>query len=208
METELFTLIEILGTAAFSISGVLAAMKKKLDVFGCFTIAFITAVAGVTILDAIIGDFPVTWLRSNTHLIVIFLTAAISIGILKMIKDYGRMLIIFDSVGLAFFTVLGIHKGIEFNFSAGWCIALGTLTACSGGMIRDSVLNQLPHIFHKEIYATACIFGGILYFILLKTTIPEVPVVAICISLIVLVRLIALKYNWSLSAIYRSYKKE
>ena len=208
MESELFTLIDFLGTAAFSISGVFAAMKKKLDIFGTFTIAFITAIGGGTIRDAIIGDFPVTWLRSNIYIIVIFLSATIALLIFKFIKDFDRMLLVFDSIGLGFFTVLGIHKGIEFNFSEGWCIALGTLTACFGGMIRDLVLNQMPHILHKQIYATACIFGGILYFILLKTTIPEVPVVAICISLIVLVRLIALKYNWSLAGIYRSYKKE
>jgi uncharacterized membrane protein YeiH len=207
MESDFFALIDFLGTAAFSISGVFGAMKKKLDIFGTFTIAFVTAIAGGTLRDAIIGDFPVTWLRSNTYIIVIFLSATIALFTFKSIKDPGRLLLEFDSIGLGFFTVLGIHKGIEFSFSAGWCIALGALTACFGGMIRDSVLNQMPHIFHKQIYATACIFGGILYFILLKTTIPEVLVVAICISLIILVRLIALKYNWNLAGIFQFHKK-
>lgn len=208
MKSEVFTWIDILGTAAFSISGVFAAMEKKLDIFGIFIIAFITAIGGGTIRDVIIGDFPVSWMRSNNYSIVIFLSASIAIFFYKLIKDYGKILLVFDSIGLGFFTVLGIHKGIEFNFSAGLCVALGTITACFGGMIRDISLNQIPHIFHKEIYATACIFGGILYFVLLKITLPEEALDAICILIIVLVRLIAVKYNWSLPGIHRSDENE
>jgi uncharacterized membrane protein YeiH len=208
MKSEVFTLIDILGTAAFSVSGVFAAMEKKLDVFGIFIIAFITAIGGGTIRDVIIGDFPVAWMRSGNYSIVIFLSASIAILFYKRIKDYGRILLLFDSIGIGFFTVLGIHKGIDFGFSPGLCVALGTITACFGGLIRDITLNQIPHIFHKEIYATACIIGGILYFAFLKINLPVAVLDAICISMIVLVRLIAVKYNWSLPVIYRSDKKE
>jgi len=208
MKSEVFTLIDILGTAAFSVSGVFAAMEKKLDVFGIFIIAFITAIGGGTIRDVIIGDFPVAWMRSGNYSIVIFLSASIAILFYKRIKDYGRILLLFDSIGIGFFTVLGIHKGIDFGFSPGLCVALGTITACFGGLIRDITLNQIPHIFHKEIYATACIFGGILYFALSKMTLPAAVLDAICISMIVLARLVAVKYNWSLPVIYHSDKKE
>ena len=201
-------MIDILGTAAFSISGVYAAIEKKLDIFGIFIIAFITAIGGGTISDVIIGDLPVTWLRSSNYSIVIFLSAAIAILFYKLIKNYSKILLLFDAIGIGFFTVLGINKGIEFNFSAALCVALGTITACFGGLIRDIALNQIPHIFHKEIYATACIFGGILYFVLLITSLPEAVIDAICISIIVLVRLVAVKYNLSLPDIYRSKKKE
>ncbi len=208
MKTEVFTLIDILGTAAFSISGVFAAMEKKLDIFGVFIIAFITAIGGGTIRDMMIGDFPVSWMRSGNYSIVIFSSAVIAIMFYKLIRDYGKILLLFDSIGIGFFTVLGIHKGIAFNFSPGLCIALGTITACFGGLIRDITLNQIPQIFHKEIYATACIFGGILYFVLLNTTLPEGILDAICISAIVIIRLIAVRYNWSLPDIYRSREKE
>lgn len=206
MKSEVFTLIDILGTAAFSISGVFAAMEKKLDIFGIFVIAFITAIGGGTIRDVLIGDFPVSWMRSNNYSIVIFLSAAIAILFYKLIKDYDSILLVFDSIGIGFFTVLGINKGIDFNLSAGLCVALGTITACFGGLIRDIVLNQIPHIFQKEIYATACIIGGILYLVLLKTTLPNEVADAICISVIVLVRLLAVKYKWSLPAIYHGDK--
>ncbi|HEY0669646.1 MAG TPA: trimeric intracellular cation channel family protein [Sphingobacteriaceae bacterium] len=207
MKSEVFTLIDILGTAAFSISGVFAAMEKKLDIFGIFIIAFITAVGGGTIRDVIIGDLPVAWMRSGNYSIVIFISAGLAILFYRIIKDYEKILLVFDSIGLGFFTVLGIQKAIEFNFSAGLCIALGTITACFGGLIRDITLNQIPHIFHKEIYATACIFGGILYFVLLKTNLPAVAIDAICISVIVVIRLLAVRSNWSLPVIQLSDKK-
>ena len=183
-------------------------MEKKLDIFGIFIIAFITAIGGGTIRDILIGDFPVSWIRSKNYSIVIFLSAAIAIMFYNVIKDYGKILMLFDSIGLGFFTVVGIRKGIDFGFTTGLCVALGTITACFGGLIRDITLNQIPHIFHKEIYATVCIVGGILYFILLRTNLPEPLLDAVCISVIVLVRLIAVKYNWSLPAVYRSQKKE
>ena len=204
MNIEIYTWVDILGTAAFSISGVFAAMEKKLDIFGIFIIAFITAVGGSTIRDVLMGDFPVGWMRSQNYPIVIFLSALIAMFFNKRIKDYGKILLVFDSIGLGFFTVLGINKGMDAGFSMGLCIALGTITACFGGLIRDITLNHIPHIFHKEIYATACVVGGILFFVLLKTTLPKPVLDSICIAAIVLVRLIAVKYNWRLPAIYRS----
>lgn len=201
MHTDIFSLIDILGTAAFAISGVFAAMEKKLDIFGIFVIAFITAIGGGTIRDVIIGDTPVGWMRSRNYSIVIFTSAAIAMFFYKVISNYGKILTVFDSIGLGFFTIVGIHKGIEFEFPPGLCIALGTITACFGGLIRDIILNQIPYIFHKEIYATACIAGGVLYFILSNTGLAEEVLDAICISFIVVIRLIAVRYNWRLPGV-------
>jgi uncharacterized membrane protein YeiH len=207
MKGDVFTWIDILGTAAFSVSGVFAAIEKKLDIFGIFVIAFITAIGGGTIRDVMIGDFPVTWMRSKNYSIVIFISAAIAMLFYKLIKNYEKILMVFDSIGVGFFTVLGIRKGIEFDFSPGLCIALGTITACFGGLIRDITLNQIPHILHKEIYATACIVGGVLYFVLLNSVLPKAVLDGICILIIVVVRLVAVKYNLSLPGIYRFNEK-
>jgi uncharacterized membrane protein YeiH len=202
MNDHVFTLIDIAGTAAFSISGVFAAMGKKLDILGIFIIAFMTAIGGGTIRDVMIGDFPVSWMRTSNYSIVIFVSAAIAILFHKRINNYKKILLLFDSVGLGFFTVLGIQKGIQFGFAPGLCIALGTITACFGGLIRDIALNHIPYIFHKEIYATACILGGLMYFLLYKTIVPHDVLNIICISIIVVFRLIAVKYNWRLPSIY------
>lgn len=197
MSNNIFTLIDLLGTAAFAISGVFAAMEKKLDVFGIYVIAFITAIGGGTIRDVLIGDSPVTWMRTGYYPITIFISASIALFFNKL-KNYQKVLLLFDSIGIGFFTVLGIRKGLALDFSMGLCIALGTITACFGGLLRDVLLNQIPQILHKEIYATACIAGGILFFVLQQTSIPPVAIDAICIATTVAVRLIAVKYNWSL----------
>jgi uncharacterized membrane protein YeiH len=206
MKSEVFTFIDIIGTAAFSVSGVYAAMEKRLDIFGIFIIAFITAIGGGTIRDVLIGDFPVNWIRTNNYSIVIFLSATIALLFHKMIFNYEKVLMFFDSLGLGFFTVVGIHKGIEFGFSPGLCVALGTITACFGGLIRDISLGQIPQIFHKEVYATACIFGGILYFLLLQTALPAEVLDMICISVIIVIRVVAVKYKWSLPVFYKTSK--
>ena len=203
MKSEVFTIIDIVGTSAFAISGVFAAMEKKLDIFGIFIIAFITAIGGGTLRDVLIGDLPVAWIRSNYYSLVIFISAAAAILFYRRIKDYASILLLFDSLGLGFFTILGIQKGIQFNLSVGLCIALGTITACFGGLIRDIVLNQIPQIFQKEIYATACIGGGLLYFIMLKADVRGGSLEAACIAVIVMIRLIAVKNNWSLPGVYR-----
>ena len=198
MKDEIFTIIDILGTAAFSISGVYAALEKKLDILGIYIIAFITAIGGGTIRDVIIGDLPVNWILNNNYSVVIFISASIAMIFQKLIYDYQKILIFFDSVGLGFFTLVGIQKGIEFGFAPGLCIALGTITACFGGLIRDITLNHIPHIFHKEIYATACIFGGAFYLILLRTSLPVLFPDIICIATIVILRLLAVRFKWRL----------
>ena len=206
MKIEVFTLIDLIGLAAFSVSGVFAAMDKKLDILGIFIVAFITAIGGGTIRDIMIGDFPVSWMRSRNYSLIIFVSAAIAMLFHRYINNYTKVLVFFDSIGLGFFTLVGIHKGIEYNFSPGLCIALGTITACFGGMIRDISLNHIPHIFHKEVYATACIVGGALYFILSNTTLQPGILDTVCILSIVIIRLIAVKYKWSLPDIYRTTK--
>lgn len=203
MKEEIFTIIDIVGTAAFSISGVFAGMKKKLDLFGIFIVAFITAIGGGTIRDILIGDFPVSWMRTGNYSLVILVSAAIALLFYKVINNYEKTLMLFDSIGLGFFTVLGIKKAMAFGFSPGLCVALGTITACFGGLIRDIILNEIPHILHKEIYATACIIGGAVFLLLNRTTLsPEITDV-IVILLIVFIRLIAIRKNWSLPGVYK-----
>jgi uncharacterized membrane protein YeiH len=207
MKYEILKLIDILGTIAFAVSGVFAAMQKRLDVFGILIIAFITAVGGGTLRDMMLGDLPVSWMRNISYFFIIVLTSAAVVVFNNTINNFQKTLLVFDSIGLGFFTILGIQKGIAFGLHPAICIALGTVTACFGGVIRDISLNNIPLIFQKEIYATACIFGGVFYFFLLKTNLAPDVVDIICISLIFLVRVLAVRFNWSLPAIYRERKE-
>jgi uncharacterized membrane protein YeiH len=204
MQNQLFHLIDFLGVAAFSISGVFAAMEKRLDVFGIFIIAFVTAMGGGTLRDILIGDLPVNWMRSSNYGLIVFLVSVVTIIFNKVIRNFQRTLFVFDSLGLGLFTVAGIQKGIEFHLSSPICILLGTLTGCFGGVIRDISLNTIPLIFQREIYAMACIIGGIIYFILLKLKLDNYTVASICIVAVFLVRFFAVRFKLALPDLYKS----
>jgi uncharacterized membrane protein YeiH len=198
---ELFGVIDIAGTAAFSIAGAFAAMEKKLDVFGIFIIAFVTALGGGTLRDILIGEVPVRWMNDLSPGLIVLLSTILAMLFTKAIKNFNKVLLLFDSIGLGFFTLLGIQTGIVFEFHPVICVSLGTITACFGGVIRDISLNNIPLIFQKEIYATTCILGGILFFLLLMVEVPKMQIEAICILTVVTLRLLAVKYNWQLPAI-------
>jgi len=198
MEISTMQTIETLGTVAFSISGSFAAMQRRLDPFGVLIIAFVTSIGGGTVRDLLIGDTPVAWMRDVNYCLLILLTSLATIFFKTHIKKFKVTLFLFDSAGLGLFTMLGIQKGIMFGLSPGICVALGTITGCFGGVIRDTFLNTIPLIFRKEIYATACILGGVLYFTLkhfnLKEDVANISVIAF----IFVFRIVVVKYKLTL----------
>lgn len=204
---ELLKLIDIAGIAVFSISGVSAAMEKKLDVFGVFIIAFITALGGGTLRDVLIGQLPVSWMYNLNYGLIVLLSTLAAMFFSNIIGNYQKTLLTFDSLGIGLFTVVGIQKGILLDFHPAVCIALGTITACFGGVIRDILLNNIPLIFQKEVYATACILGGVVYFALIRLQMNEMIIEVVSIIFIVVFRLVAVKFNWQLHSIYKIHKK-
>jgi len=127
----------------------------------------------------------------------------------QWLKKFNRTLFLFDALGLGLFTIIGIEKAIELDFSVGVCIAIGTITASFGGVIRDVLLNNVPLVFRKEIYALASIIGGLFYFVLRNSNIDNDVAKIICILLIVFIRLLAVKYKLSLPLFYaKTTKKE
>lgn len=203
---ESLKILDIAGTAAFSIAGTFAAMEKRLDIFGIFIIAFITALGGGTLRDVLIGQVPVNWMVNLNSGMIVLLSTIIALLFRTVIKNYHNVLLLFDSIGLGFFTVVGIQTGIAFELHPAVSIALGTMTACFGGVIRDISLSNIPLIFQKEIYATSCIFGGIIFFILLKVGASTMPVEIICFITIVLFRLLSVRYHWQLPVIWKPAK--
>ena len=149
--------IDILGTVAFAISGVLVAMEKRLDLFGVLIIAFVTAIGGGTLRDLLIGNTPVVWIRDLTYVITIGITVFFGVLFVNQLKYFRKSQFLFDTIGIGLYTMLGIEKGLQAGLSPVICIALGTMTASFGGVIRDILCNEIPVIFRKEIYATACI---------------------------------------------------
>lgn len=201
MYSNFLNIIDILGTFAFAVSGVFSAMEKKLDVFGILIISFVTAIGGGTIRDVLVGNFPVNWLQNDLAILVIFVSAIATMLFGSYFKHLNTALFLFDALGLGLFTIVGLQVGLEKNFSAGICVALGTISACFGGVLRDVLLNKLPLIFHKEIYALACIIGGVAYYFLHRTSLNDDVSKIICIILIFVIRIIAVRFQLSLPRI-------
>lgn len=204
---KLILLIDILGTIAFAISGVLTALHKRLDPFGILIIAFVTAVGGGTLRDVLI-DVPVAWMRNLTFVYVIVASTVFAVIFRKRLGYIRRSLFLFDTIGIALYTIVGVEKGIAAGFDPVICVALGTMTACFGGVLRDILCNEIPIIFRKEIYATACILGATAYFLLHATPISENFIVIISGSIVITVRLLAVYFNLSLPSIYRKDELE
>jgi uncharacterized membrane protein YeiH len=165
-------------------------------------IAFITSVGGGTLRDILLGDLPVSWMRDLFYPLLILTTAVVTILFRKIVHNFQTTLLVFDSLGLGFFTLFGVQKGIAFDLHPGICVALGTITGCFGGVIRDISLGSIPLIFQKEIYASASILGGIVYLSLLRITMPEHFLEVIVIAVILAVRMAAVYFKLSLPRIY------
>lgn len=194
----MFHLLDIIGTMAFAMSGALTAMNKKMDPFGVFIIAFVTAVGGGTLRDILIGRTPVGWMLDLKYVYVIIIGFIMAIIFRKKFDRLRTSLFLFDTIGLGVFTLIGLEKGINIGLHPVICVALGTMTACFGGVIRDILCTEIPVIFRREIYATICILGGIVFFILREFNL-ENDVLYLGTSLVIIsVRLMAVKFKWYL----------
>lgn len=198
---NMFHLLDIIGTMAFAMSGALTAMNKKLDPFGVFIIAFVTAVGGGTLRDVMIGRTPVGWMLDLKYVYVIIVGFLITLLFRKKMDKLRTSLFLFDTIGLGVFTLIGLEKGINVGLHPIICIAIGTMTACFGGVTRDILCNEIPVIFRKEIYATICILGGIVFFILKKFHLDD-DILYLTTSLVIIsIRLMAVKFKWYLPAL-------
>lgn len=195
--------IDILGTIAFTISGVLVALHKRMDLFGIIIIGFVTAVGGGTIRDLLIGFTPVTWMQQPRIVYIVLLTSIFALIFRKRLDYLRTSLFLFDTIGIGLYTVIGLQKGIQAELHPVICIALGTITACFGGVLRDILCNEIPVIFRKEIYATACILGGLTYFVLYKLNLDESLLFLVSGIVVILVRLLAVKFKISLPKLYK-----
>ncbi|KIC00167.1 MULTISPECIES: trimeric intracellular cation channel family protein [unclassified Flavobacterium] len=197
----MFSLLDIIGTMAFAMSGALTAMNKRLDPFGVFIIAFVTAVGGGTVRDVLIGRTPVGWMLDLKYVYVIILGFILSVIFRKKFDKLRTSLFLFDTIGLGVFTLIGLERGIITGLHPIICIALGTMTACFGGVTRDILCNEIPVIFRREIYATICILGGIVFFALKKLNLNDDILYLVTCVVIIIVRLMAVKYKWYLPAL-------
>lgn len=189
--------IEFLGTFAFAISGIRWASYKKFDWFGGYVVGLATAIGGGTIRDVMLGVTPF-WMTNSIY--IICTAAALVLGIIfrKAIVRFSSTWFLFDTLGLALFTIAGIQKTLYAGFPFWVAIIMGCITGVAGGIIRDVLINEVPLIFRKEIYAVACILGGFVYWVGLSLGVNLEITVILSFITVVVVRLIAVKYHISL----------
>ena len=197
-------IIEFLGMISFVMSGAFAAMQKRLDPLGVLIVAFVTTIGGGTIRDLLL-DIPAFWMHDLWYIYMILVVTIIAIIFKSIEKNFQVPLSIFDSFGLGLYTIVGIQKGLNAGLNPVICVTLGTITGCFGGILRDILLNRIPLIFRKEIYASACIVGGSIFLLMrIYTSIPYIFVHIFTILLIVLIRTLAVKYQWEFPKFYIS----
>ena len=190
-------IIEFLGTFAFAISGIRSASSKNFDWFGGYVVGLATAIGGGTIRDVMLGQVPF-WMTNSIYVICTAAALLTFIMLKKLFTRLSKTWFLFDTLGLALFTIAGIQKTLIAGFPFWVAIIMGCITGAAGGVLRDVFVNEVPLVFRKEIYAIACIIGGIIYQICEFLGVGLELTVIITFLSVVFVRLLAVKYGISL----------
>lgn len=198
---EFIYVLDIFGTFVFAISGALVASDKKFDLFGVLIIAFVTAVGGGMLRDVLMDAHPINWIGDLNYLYTIFVAVIFTFLFKSKIAYLSKTLFLFDTIGLSVFTLLGLQKGLSFNLHPIIALIMGMISAVFGGVLRDVLTNKIPLIFEKEIYASACLAGGITYLILNYYNVAENIIFSFSAVVIVLIRVIAVRFHLQLPKI-------
>lgn len=193
--------LDLLGTFAFAISGALVASKKDFDLFGVIIIAFVTAVGGGMLRDVLINAHPINWIGDLNYIWVILSAVLFTFLFKSKIAPLSKTMFLFDTIGIGVFTVLGLQKGLNYELPSIVALIMGMVSAVFGGVIRDVLTNEVPLIFKKEIYASACLIGGLVYLVGLKFITVEWVSFIIGTTTVILIRSIAVKYHLELPRI-------
>lgn len=193
---DIVSICDYLGTFAFAISGIRLASAKKFDWFGAYVVGVVTAVGGGTFRDILLRCEPF-WLQQPSYLIISGVALLYVIIFKKYVIRIHNTVFIFDAVGLGLFTLVGVDKSLVMGYPFWVAIVMGTITGSFGGMIRDILINEVPLIFRKDIYALACVLGGLIYQLCFVLHFSSEIVQIITVVSVFLVRVVAAKYHIS-----------
>lgn len=197
---DFITFIDYLGTFAFAISGIRLASAKRFDWFGACVVGFVTAVGGGTMRDLMLGVTPF-WMSNIGYLAVTALALIFVLCLRKYLVRLNNTFFIFDAIGLALFTVVGVEKSITYGHPMWIGVIMGSITGAGGGMFRDIFINEVPLIFRKDIYAVACVLGGFIYYLCLEIGITPTWTQSISAVSVIIIRILAVRYGISLPSL-------
>ena len=191
---EVVDIIEVLGTIAFAISGIRLASAKRFDWFGAIVIGFVTATGGGTLRDLLL-DVPVFWMQASRYIWCTLFAFIIVLGFRKYLVHLNNTIFWFDCIGLGLFVVVGYEKALALGYPIWVCVSMATITGIVGGIIRDILINEVPIIFTQELYAVACILGGILFSVLYYFDIQLLVIEVSTAVFVVVIRFFATRYH-------------
>jgi uncharacterized membrane protein YeiH len=206
VEIEFVNIIEFLGTFAFAISGIRLASAKKFDLFGAFVIGFVTAIGGGTLRDLLINVTPF-WLENTVYLWATLLALIFVFIFHNQLIRLNNTFFVFDSIGLGLFVVVGVEKTLALGYDPWVAVIMGTITGSVGGMVRDVLINEIPLIFRKEIYALACVIGGIVFTALRSLEANKIVTEVTTAMVVILIRTLAVRFQWHLPILKRGENK-
>ena len=189
---------ELIGTFVFAISGALAVREREHDLFGAGFTGFITAIGGGTLRDILLDSYPLVWVGNVQILYAIFVGIFAAFIFRRFLSKLRKTLFLFDTLGIGFFTVLGVEKALSLGFRPEIAAIMGMFSAVMGGVIRDTLTNEIPILFRKEIYASACLAGAVFYLLMDYFGLDRNYNLFISMALVVGLRIIAMKYKLSL----------
>lgn len=189
--------LDFIGTFAFAISGIRLASAKRFDWFGAYVVGLVTAIGGGTLRDVLL-DVPPAWMQDPFYVICTTFAMLFVILFSKHLIHLNNTFFIFDTIGLALFTVVGVERSIAAGYPFWVAIIMGSMTGAAGGVIRDVFINEIPLIFRKEIYAMACVVGGIAYWICALAGVESYISQIVSGSTVFLTRVLAVKYHITL----------
>lgn len=190
--------LDLFGIAVFAITGALAAGRKNMDLFGVVVLGLATAMGGGTLRDSILGATPVFWITDSAYVLVATLAALGTVAAARFVRLPAAVLPVADAIGLATFTVIGTQKALSLGVSAEIAVIMGVMTGVAGGMIRDVLCGEVPLVLRREIYATACLFGAIVFAALNSLFPSEALNTWLGIAAVLSLRLAAIRWNLSL----------
>lgn len=196
----LIDVINYLGTFAFAISGIRLASAKQFDLFGAYVVGLVTAIGGGTLRDLLLNQTPF-WMLQPSYLIVTFIALLFVMIFSKYLVRLNNTFFLFDAIGLGLFVVVGIDTTLSVGFPFWVAIVMGMITGSVGGVIRDILINEVPLIFRKDIYALACVVGGIVYYICFLLEISTGFTQILATVSVILTRILAVKFHVGLPAV-------
>jgi uncharacterized membrane protein YeiH len=196
-------ILELVGTFFFAVSGALAIQDHHDDLFGAGFMGFVTAIGGGTLRDIMLGSYPLVWIGDINFLYAILTGVIAAYFFYRFFIRLPRTFLFFDTLGISFFTILGVEKALSLGVRPEIAAIMGMFSAIMGGVIRDVLTNETPVLFRKEIYATACLVGAVLYLILFYYGVDRDVNLIVSIVMIFVIRLLAVKYKLSLPSFRR-----